>query len=136
MEKEIDLFAEQAITSPIEPEEISQPTSNSEGSFTDIRSAFGIESKEVPIYLVEKNSIVYFSSRGRGVLQNEQGLRCIKVLNEDGKNKKNTTTGLSQFQALEKYSTFLDGIFLSHSRDSYFSTFSRNAKRTHSPAKK
>lgn len=135
MEREIDLFTEQSNTpSSLKKEPLTvAPTQE---SFTNIKSLLKTESKEVPIYIIEKGAIIYPLSSRRGVLQNKDGLRCIKVLNDEGKTKKNTATGLSQYQALEHYHLYLNDEYRSHAKNSIFSTYSRLAKKTRSPSKK
>lgn len=135
MEREIDLFAEQKNTPLPAPKETLPETINQE-SYTNIKSLFKTESKEVPTYTIEKGAIIYPLSSRRGVLQNENGLRCIKVLNDEGKTKKNTATGLSQYQALEHYHLYLNDEYRSHAKNSIFSTYSRLAKKNRSPSKK
>ena len=131
MEREIDLFADQEIiiNTPQIKEEIPFFIKNS-SNYTDIKSIFNIEGKEIPVYHIAKESIIYPKNAKGRILQNVAGLNCTKDLNEKGKTKKDTTTGLTQYQALEHYHLCLDEQYRSYSKDSIFSTYSRLAKRT------
>lgn len=118
--KEINLFEIEEKTI-LPPNNLSKNESN---------NSFQKKEKETSIFLINKGSMIYPEGKRKGILQDKEGLRCIKLENEKGKSIKNTTTGLTKFQALDHFHLYLDGEYRTHDSYSFFSTFSHLAKRT------
>jgi len=140
MEKEIDLFAEQPISN-LPQDRVENPIiPNNPINHTEIKAFYDVfaPEKEMKVCLINKGTILFQSSGSGtlGVLQNKDGLRCMKVVDEKGKTRKNPATGITLFESLEDMDTYLNKYFNHYKKGKRFSTPGSSARQTKSPARK